>query len=199
MSHARYIGIDPGINGGIGVLDRRGRLLSLHEIPVIGTGSKKEIHLGAVKSILCEAMQVDYRSAPKDQKMFAKVIPSGRLDVRPEECLVAIEKCHAMPKQGVRSTWRFGHACGSLLGVATGLGMTIMMVPPRQWQKRCWTGVAGSDTHSRSILAASQMFPEMPPLTRKKDHNVACALLIAEFGRRGSAGTKAPTTSESSS
>jgi hypothetical protein len=66
--------------------------------------------------------------------------------------------------------------------------MAITMVPPKAWQKTCLTGVDGSDTHSRSMLAVSRMWPEMEPLTRKKDHNIACALLIAEHARRASSG-----------
>lgn len=49
--------------------------------------------------------------------------------------IVAIEKVHAMPKQGVKSMFSFGQRLGEIEGVLLTLSIPYELVRPREWQK----------------------------------------------------------------
>ena len=53
------------------------------------------------------------------------------------ELMVAIEKVHAMPGQGVSSSFSFGQRLGELEGMLTALQIPYELVAPRDWQKAC--------------------------------------------------------------
>lgn len=54
-----------------------------------------------------------------------------------DELMVAIEKVHAMPGQGVSSSFSFGQRLGELEGMLTALQIPYELVAPRDWQKAC--------------------------------------------------------------
>jgi len=88
-----------------------------------------------------------------------------------------IESVHAMPKQGVSSTFKFGQHYGSLLMGLACLEIPYERVAPGVWQRAmgCLTG--GEKNISKA--KAQQLFPAL-----KITHAIADALLIAEYGRR---------------
>lgn len=49
--------------------------------------------------------------------------------------VVAIEKVHAMPKQGVCSMFTFGVGFGKLLGMCQVMGYGLHLVDPRTWKR----------------------------------------------------------------
>ena len=55
----------------------------------------------------------------------------------PSELMVAIEKVHAMPGQGVSSSFSFGQRLGELEGILTALQIPYELVAPKDWQKAC--------------------------------------------------------------
>lgn len=59
------------------------------------------------------------------------------LDTDDTELMVAIEKVHAMPGQGVSSSFSFGQRLGELEGMLTALQIPYELVAPRDWQKAC--------------------------------------------------------------
>ena len=153
-----YIGVDPGLTGAVGVVDEDGRVVGVHDLPVlIGKNRSKELHLPQIVKLIREMVG--------DAEGFA-----------------AVERVHAMPKQGVRSCFRFGKATGHLEGICSALGYQLILVTPQSWQKQFTRFVDGADTKVKSVLAASYKRPDVD-LPRKKDHNKAEALLIAEFCR----------------
>jgi crossover junction endodeoxyribonuclease RuvC len=97
-----------------------------------------------------------------------------------------LERVHAMPKQGVSSTFSFGQNYGWWKGLLDSLGIAWTEATPQQWQK----GVVpkrGNDNDKPSLTIARRMFPDAP-LSRKKDHGRADALLIASWGYRAGFG-----------
>ena len=54
-----------------------------------------------------------------------------------DELMVAIEKVHAMPGQGVSSSFSFGQRLGELEGILTALQIPYELVAPKDWQKAC--------------------------------------------------------------
>lgn len=94
---------------------------------------------------------------------------------------VYIEKVHAMPKQGVTSTFTFGFNFGMLIGMLALQGYPYTEVTPATWQKKMGCLSKGDKNITKN--RAQQLFPQM-----KVTHATADALLIAEYGRRMEAG-----------
>ena len=58
-------------------------------------------------------------------------------DICNTELMVAVEKVHAMPGQGVSSSFSFGQRLGELEGMLTALQIPYELVAPKDWQKAC--------------------------------------------------------------
>ena len=90
-----------------------------------------------------------------------------------------IEDVHSMPKQGVASTFKFGRAFGTAIGIVEGLGLPVTYVSPSKW-KRAY-GLNSEAEKSRQM--ALNLFPQTAALfARKRDHNRAEAALLARYG-----------------
>lgn len=155
-----HIGIDPGIDGAIGVISDCGGDVAVYDIPhvSIGTGKKvkREINLLALRILLEEMLE------------------------RSESVTAYIERVHSMPKQGVASSFNFGKTAGILLGMLAAMQIPIQQVTPQEWKKAMMNG-QGKEKDA-SIYVAGQMFPQVD-LSKKKHHNRADALLIAQYGK----------------
>lgn len=88
-----------------------------------------------------------------------------------------IEQVHAMPKQGVSSTWVFGQNYGGLRMALIAAGIPFEAVSPAKWQKAL--GCMSRGDKNVTKRRAQELFPSL-----KITHAVADALLIAEYGRR---------------
>ena len=111
----------------------------------------------------------------------ADLLTSWRFDY--EIDLVALERVHAMPKQGVASTFSFGQNFGQWQGVLAALAFPYLQPLPQEWQKGLVTKSDGADSKARSLAVARRLFPDVD-LSRKKDHGRADALLLAWWARR---------------
>ena len=88
-----------------------------------------------------------------------------------------IEKVHAMPKQGVSSTFKFGDGYGMLRGFLIAFQIPFGFVSPAEWQKIMECRTKGDKNVTKD--AAYRIFPNL-----KITHAIADALLIAEYARR---------------
>lgn len=91
-----------------------------------------------------------------------------------------IESVHAMPKQGVSSTFRFGMAYGSLRATVSVLGIPTHLVTPQRWKKDY--GLPAEKEQARAL--AIRLWPDSNSFARKRDHGRAEAALIARFGTK---------------
>lgn len=91
--------------------------------------------------------------------------------------IAVIEKVHAMPRQGVSSTFKFGKNLGHLEMALISVGIPYFFVPPKKWQQSMSCLTKGDKNVSKA--AAQRLFPNI-----KMTHAFADALLIAEYGRR---------------
>lgn len=96
-----------------------------------------------------------------------------------QDVVVVLEKVHAYPKQGVSSTFKFGMAFGGATALSKRFNSTLVMVTPQVWKKSLKLD-SGKDL---SLELAKELF-QNAPLTLKKHHGRAEALLIAEWYRR---------------
>ena len=152
----RILGIDPGLSGGLSLLEiAGGTMLSLAAVPMptVSLNKKGEIDLAALGALLTEW--------------------------RPSVC--SIEEQQAMPRQGVSSTFRTGYNYGLLRGFIHARGIPINPVRPATWKASI--GVPSDKSAARAI--ASRIFPAHSHLWAKvKDDGLAEAALIALYGSR---------------
>lgn len=106
----------------------------------------------------------------------ADLLTTWRIEYAVE--LVALERVHAMPKQGVASTFTFGQNFGQWEGVLAALHIPYTMPTPQQWQKGLVMPSDGADPKARSLTVARRLFPGAD-LSLKKHHGRADALLLA--------------------
>ncbi len=86
-----------------------------------------------------------------------------------------LEKVHAMPKQGVSSTFKFGQSYGFLEGMLTAHKIPFDYVTPNRWQKYLGCQTKGDKNVTKSM--AQRTWPKL-----KITHAIADSLLIAYYG-----------------
>ena len=151
------IGVDPGIDGAIAVLEDDGTYVEVFDLAtvMIISGKKK-------KRILDEEQII------KDLRLYAS-----------EETTVILERVSAMPNNGAVSMFNFGSTYGFLRGVLRGILSPPNLVTPTSWKRH--HELIKQPKDSARVLA-KEMYP-LASLERKKDCDRADALLIADYGR----------------
>ena len=150
------IGIDPGLSGGIAVLENN-KVLNMFDMPVMPEGKKNKRQLNSAQlvSLIKENIKSD------------------------EEIAVVVEQVNAMPGQGVTSMFNFGQTFGAIKGICAALGLPIFFVRPSKWKKH-FELINSSKDASRT--KAIEMYPSLSDdLAKKKDVNKSDAILIARF------------------
>lgn len=161
------IGIDPGKNGGIAMLDQDGQPIEVVNMPE----TPKDL-LDCLSNLLMVG------GAMSDNASF----------------VCYIEKVGGIPGQGASSAFSFGKGCGHLEMALLALKLSTNEVTPQKWQKGYQVGsssitkssAAEKKEHKNKLKAKSQsLFPQLG----KKITNATCdALLIAEYGRKQEVG-----------
>jgi len=152
----KIIGIDPGLSGGIAVLENN-KVLDIFDMPVMSEGKKNKRQLNSAQLV----------------KLIKDNISKN------EEVSVVVEQVNAMPGQGVTSMFNFGQTFGAIKGVCAALGLPIFFVRPAKWKKH-FELINSSKDSSRT--KAIEMYPSLSDnLARKKDVNKSDAILIARF------------------
>lgn len=146
----KYIlGIDQGVSGAIVILDEEFKYKDHILMPTIKTGKSNRINGAAIVAFLKE---YDISHA-------------------------YIEQVNSMPKQGVASTFNFGHAAGTVEGIIQGMFIPYTLVTPQSWKKKA--GLIGTDKDAARSMAV-RLYPEIRDLDKKiKGQAIADALLIA--------------------
>ena len=118
---------------------------------------------------------------PGDPGAAAEILRSWATEYHIQ--LAALESVHAMPKQGVSSTFRFGVNFGAWQGILSALDLPYLMPRPTEWQKGLVRKSDGPDPKARSLAVARRLFPDAD-LSRKKDHGRADSLLLAWWAKQ---------------
>lgn len=151
-----YIGVDPGLDGAIAVLDRDGDLVQIYDMPTV------EVKVG--------------------KSMKRKVAPAAIADelrmYLMSHCVAVCESVSARPGQGVTSMFGFGRSLGVVEGVLAGMSIPYELVPPATWVKhmRVSPGKGGSRQRAMEIWPA-----KAGEFKRVKDDGRADAALIALY------------------
>lgn len=150
------VGIDPGKNGALAILDLdsniiQALLMPIHKVKVIKRGKAKvqrEIDLFELKRILL----------------------SYKVDV------VVIEKQHIYPRQGNRSNETTMRQYGNLIGLLVGLDIKYVEVEASEWQAEYKEVEVDPEvdlmsikhTKKKSISAVKKLYPEFSLLSSKR-------------------------------
>lgn len=155
-----YIGIDPGVNGGIAIIqntDGNPEIVLAIRMPTMG----KNVDFGEVASLF---RYLDY-----------------------ETSIAYVEDVHAMPKQGVVSMFKFGFVTGGIHGVISALDIPLMVVRSSVWKNAVLRGLDKKDKQS-SVVLCRRMFPDVSLLATKASNvphtGIADAICIAYYALR---------------
>jgi crossover junction endodeoxyribonuclease RuvC len=152
----RIIGIDPGLSGGIAILDNS-KVVELFDMPVMPDGKKNKRQLNSA--------------------LLVKLIKDNIKNLG--DTVMVVEQVNAMPGQGVTSMFNFGQTFGAIKGICAALGLPIFLVRPAKWKKH-FELINSSKDSSRT--KAIEMYPSISEqLSKKKDVNKSDAILIARY------------------
>lgn len=143
------LGIDPGLNGALAWVSDDGHLIDVIDMPVVEVNGKKKV-----------------------SPQILTVIISAR-----KARLVVVEDVHAMPGQGVSSTFNFGFSAGLISGVVAGLQLPIVLYRPAYWKRQA--GVPADKGGARQM--AQRYWPGSRAFDRVKDDGRAEAALLARW------------------
>lgn len=161
------LGVDVGLTGAIAFLDRDGRYIGVHDLPVTMHGKAKWID----PMPLIECIR-EHRVA---------------LGLRGESPAHAfVEQIHAMPKLGTVAANLKGMTLGSTLAALQVAGVSIELVSPNTWKAALGLQMPkASDKEKKDAsLARARLLYPTAELDRQKDHGRAEALLIAHWAHR---------------
>jgi len=180
-----YMGIDPGISGGLAVIDDSGKCVFAKPTPCIKIKKNNK-----EKSDYDVAAMSDYIRNFLDKDM-----------------VVCQELTHAMPGNGGVSMYHFGRGHGIWEGIVGAFAIKQIFCTPQKWkamypelaqeklskeqralmtsnQAASWRRKVKSESKKKSISLAKKMFKEVDhEMTKVKHDGVAEALLIANWLR----------------
>ena len=150
-----FYGIDPGAAGGFAALNQDG------------------------------GEEFSYCFKDKTERDIFNAIYPWLLGEHGKPVFLYIEKVHAMPKQGVASSFNFGVSFGLVRGFVIASRVPWDEVTPSKWQRemRCQSGGDKSIPMDR----AQRLWPDVK-MNKTGRHQVYDALLVAEYCRRSRLG-----------
>ena len=148
----RVLGVDPGQSGGLAII-HDGRLVKGTRMPVVKVRGKAQVDARAVVEWWGDCL------TPFDAAV--------------------IEAVHAMPGQGVSSSFQFGRMLGGIEALVASVGVPVHYVTPASWKKAMGLG----SSKQASIDAAKVRFgsPADSLLKYRADDGIAEAALIAAY------------------
>ena len=152
----KVIGIDPGLNGAIAILEEK-KVISIIDMPVMAEGKKNKRQLNSAQLVNIIKENIKLK----------------------DEVIVVVEQVNAMPGQGVTSMFNFGQTFGAIKGVCAALQLPIFFVRPSKWKKHFELINSSKDASRTKVI---EMYPSLSDqLAKKKDVNKSDAILIARY------------------
>jgi len=152
----RIIGIDPGLSGGIAILEDN-KVKEMFDMPVMSDGKKNKRQLNSA--------------------LLAQLVKDNIKDI--DDSIMVVEQVNAMPGQGVTSMFNFGQTFGAIKGICAALNLPIFFVRPAKWKKHFELINSSKDASRTKVI---EMYPSIAEkLSKKKDVNKSDAILIARY------------------
>ena len=163
----RILGIDPGLSGGIALID---------------TTDRDNQSIQAIRTPI-----YSFKKGNKNKRFLDMLsIINYMIEFEPDHAF--IEKQQPYPKQGLSSTFMTGLGYGIYLGLLVSQGVSYTEVAPTKWKKTL--GISADKDEARK--RASELMPSASDLWKLKcEDGVAEAALLAYYGiQSGSATSK---------
>jgi crossover junction endodeoxyribonuclease RuvC len=152
----RIIGIDPGKEGAIALIDGH-HLMHVFDMPLLKLKKGTKVCGHTLHAHLAELLH-----------------PYPPID------LALIENVHATPQMGVTSAFDFGRSFAMAEMAIISRGIRLEYVQPQTWKK----ALGLNADKSSSLALARAKWPDGDSFKLKKHEGRAEAALIAEYGRR---------------
>lgn len=147
----RVLGVDPGATGALALWDTDLDALAVVDMPIAVVQGRKQL----------------------SDQMLAAILAQWSPDC------AYIERVHAMPKQGVTSSFSFGTAYGLVRGILAGMKVPYHLITPNEWKRNFRLG---ADKNEARLVAARLIPDSAEQFARVKDDGRAEAALLALFG-----------------
>jgi len=158
----RTVGIDPGLAGGLGVLD----------VDDDGSPLHVELHRTPSMPVVRNRKTRNEYDPLSMRQLLARLLDGDAATVE-----VAIEAQGARPGQGVASTFRTGLGFGLWLGLVVSARVPYRIVAPLVWKQHA--GLIGANK-AASRLRAQERFPSLGPIAAANE-GPSEGLLIAAY------------------
>lgn len=152
------LGIDPGLDGALALVKGR-KVVAVHDMPThtitVNDSKRREIDIAGLDALFAE------------------------LDALHGPFPALVEDPHAMPGQGVSSSFKFGVNCGIVKTLVFVHRIPVTYVRPATWKRRLGLTADKDAVRKR----ASELFPAAAHyFARKRDDGRAEAVLLASLG-----------------
>lgn len=159
-----FVGIDPGLDGALVVLDAGGMIVQQEVLPVIPAGRGRRTY-----------------DVPGLVSMLKTLAETGDLCVTLEQALI-------FRGQGLASTAAGIGGQRLIEGILAALQIRFQVVHPKTWQRGILTGCAAKDSKAAAQIVAGRLWPHNSWLKseacRTPHVGLIDAALLAEYGRR---------------
>ena len=152
-----FVGIDPGITGGIAAITHKGEIRLRERMPTMPSP------IAAKRKMVCGRTVA---------AMLRGLAPLGPVHV-------ALERVGSMPGNGGVAMFSFGTSWGIVIGVLEAAALPYTLVLPQKWKGHHGLGA----DKAQAIGLAMRLWPDIT--LKKADDGVAEALLLADWLRAG--------------
>jgi hypothetical protein len=153
------IGIDPGVNGAVSLLDQDGNLINIYDLPVTPDGAKG-------------------RNAINGPLLASIIYKTGA-------ARAFCELVGPRPTDGTTGAFGFGRSRGVIEGVLAACGIPVVMIAPPVWKR--FAGVpAGKEHKDKARAIAIARWPAQADLFARKldiDRAESCLIALAGMAR----------------
>lgn len=159
------LGVDPGLSGAYALIEiDTQRLIDVGSLPTFQKDGARKGHKPSTR------VHFDCHAFSSTIDLYAPLI-----------ALCVLEEPGARPKQGLSSTFRFGHVCGQVHGVLAGHYLPVLPIRPEIWK----LSMGLSSDKAESLRRVKALWPQDENLFKlKKDNDKAEACLLGMYGIR---------------
>jgi len=166
------LGIDPGLTGGLGLVAEDGHYVGAWPmLTMLKNKSQREVNAAWLAETIHACL-----IATNVSVIELKRRSISDFDGKPMG-FVVLERQRPFPDQYSQTSFSLGDSTGIVRGICAAYAIGLVYTDPHVWKK--WARLPGKDKEAARAMAI-RLYP-YAPLSRKKDHGVAEALLIARW------------------
>ena len=181
----KILGLDPGFDGGLAIIDSETmEIVSMDIMPILEMDKKKT---RKVRKTDAEYGKQKTKTYVGKHRLINITALNQLIKKLKEDGIdkAYLESVHAMPTDGVSSSFKFGQNFGHLEAYITAHDIPLEYVTPQAWTKRLHKGVTSSiNAKGKSAIVAHKLYPKANFILKvSKPHDgLIDSVLIATYG-----------------